>query len=298
MFDIKPTQKSTDLPHVELSIDVLRTFIAAARTGSFTYAAQQVNRTQAAVSMQMRKLEEELGREFFERTPRGVKLTPAGVVLLDSAKQLVALHDETVAGLLTPQYSGVVRFGVPSVYATSFLSNLLSHFAAEYPNIIVEVLCATSSELLDMYTKGKVDVCILTDSGNGSHGEHLYDVPLVWMGSKGGNAHRKKPLPLAVFGEDCIYRREAVARLNKRDIEWSVAYMSPSDTAVIAAVQADLAVASVGKSMVQDGCEVLGEEHGLPSLPSVPITLLYDRETDSETIHCLAKHVHKVFADR
>ncbi|MET0868684.1 MAG: LysR family transcriptional regulator, partial [Pseudorhodoplanes sp.] len=102
---------------VLIDIDQLRTFIAIAETGSFTKAAEVVHKTQSAVSMQMKRLEERLNKPIFARDGRASKLTEDGERLLDYARRIVKLNLEALATFSGPELSGRVRLGVPDDYA-------------------------------------------------------------------------------------------------------------------------------------------------------------------------------------
>ena len=104
-----------------LDIDQLRTFIAIIDNGSFTRAAGEVNKTQSAVSMQMRRLEERLNRVLFEKDGRVNRLTGDGEKLLAYPRRMVRLNNETLAAFDEEALAGSVRLGTPDDYADRYM---------------------------------------------------------------------------------------------------------------------------------------------------------------------------------
>src|SRR5690606_15188529 len=148
---------------VLLDIDQLRTFIAIAETGSFTRAAEVVHKPQSAVSMQMKRLEERIGRPVFARDGRASKLTEDGQRLLDYARRLVKLNAETVAAFSDAALSGRVRLGVPDDYADRYLPEIMARFSRAYPGVELSVLCEPSVDLLERIDANELDLAIVTN---------------------------------------------------------------------------------------------------------------------------------------
>jgi DNA-binding transcriptional LysR family regulator len=181
-----------------LDIEVLRTFVAIAETGSFTRAAQQVFRTPSAVSMQIKRLEEMLGRALFVREPRQVHLTPEGETMLGYARQLLELNDEAVGQFLSPQVGGTVRLGAPDDLGTRVLPGVLSQFSRNYPAVQVNVRVGRSPDLMRRLDIGELDVVLMiAEAGQRPHAraEAIYREPLVWAGREGGVALQRTLWP-------------------------------------------------------------------------------------------------------
>src|SRR6185436_2732211 len=145
-----------------LDVDQLRTFIAISETGSFTKAAEVVNKTQSAVSMQMKKLEERLERPIFARDGRGSKLTEHGERLLDYARRIVNLNVEALNAFSDAELSGHVRLGVPDDYADRYLPEIMAQFSRVYPGAELTVVCAPSIDLIAQIDGGDLDLAIIT----------------------------------------------------------------------------------------------------------------------------------------
>ena len=149
-----------------LDVDLLKTFLAIADTGSFTRAAEEVNKTQSAVSMQMKRLEETLARPLFARDGRASRFTNDGEKLIEYARRLVALNDETVSAFTRPDLTRTVRFGTPDDYADRFLPEILARFSRTHPLVTVDVDCVMSIHLYDRVKNGEIDVALVTESCN------------------------------------------------------------------------------------------------------------------------------------
>ncbi len=281
-----------------LPIDILRTFTAAADAGNFTRAAERVHRTQAAVSMQISRLESDVGVRLFQRTGRGVSLTFEGKVMLDYARRILELHDEALSAVTMPDMEGRVRLGAPEDYATWFLPGILAAFHAAYPRVLVEVFCGATRSLAEQYARGEFDLTILT------HTEEPVDdarvirrEPVVWVTSATHVAHEQRPLPLAVFHEGCAYRRWTLEACRKHGIEHRVCFVSPSLTGVLSAVRAGLAVAPVGRSTVDKGLRILEERDGFPPLPSSIVCLHQRPDEDRLMVRKLGQFIMRKFGE-
>ena len=128
-----------------IDVDQLRTFIAIVETGSFTKAAEVVHKTQSAVSMQMKRLEERLGKPIFARDGRASKLTEDGERLLDYARRIVKLNVEALAAFDDKDLTGRVRLGLPDDYADRYLPEIMARFSRAYPGVELTVACEPST---------------------------------------------------------------------------------------------------------------------------------------------------------
>lgn len=279
-----------------LETDLLRTFVAIADGGSFTEAALRVHRTQSAVSMQMRRLEEQLGRRLFSKRGRGMVLTPDGELLLGYARRVLRAHAEAAAAFDGAPLEGRVRIGAPDDYASSFLPGILARFAATHPRVQVEMVCDTSPRLLRCVDAGDLDLALITQGSGESHGLVVHREPLVWISSADHDVHARRPLPLALFHTGCVFRKAAVEGLAASGIPSWIAYTSVSLAGIYAALSAGLAIGVVAQSCVRPGYRVLGEREGLPPLPSFGIVLLKRPGTSTTTRDALERHMQASFA--
>lgn len=252
--------------------ELLRTFVAIADHGGFTRAAEVVNRTQSAVSMQMKRLEEDvLERALFERDGRQVRLTPEGQVLLGYARRILRLQGEVFNTLRQPHMVGIVKIGTPDDYVMRFLPDILSRFAQAYPLVQVEVHCDSSAQLL---MRNDLDLSIVTREPGTEIGQLLRQEPFVWMAAEGFCPQDQRPLPLAMFNSSCFCRAWACNALEALEIDYRIAYSSPSLSALFAVASAGLAITAQLRSLLTGNLRILGEDEGLPALPNASIVLL------------------------
>ncbi len=256
-----------------LDLALLQAFAAVVDSGSFTRAAQYLCRTQSAVSMQLRKLEDLSGHALLLRDSRKIVLTEEGDILLGYARRMIRLNEEALVALNQPHAQGHVRLGMPDDYAHQFLPGVLTHFAHAYPRVQLEVIGALSGELLDRVEAGNLDVALITRQPNRRRGKVLRTEHLVWAGSRQHRAFESTPLPLALFPDGCVFRAHALAALDADSIPWRIAYTSQSFAGGKIAVSSGLALTVVAQSMVPPEWRVFGAEYQLPRLPEIEIAL-------------------------
>ena len=281
-------------PFVELTPDILRTFTAAAQTLNFTQAGKQVNLTQSAVSVQIRKLEEHLGKVLFKRVARGVELTGDGELLLTYANQILHLYTEAFAKLSESSMQGVIRFGAPEDYAAMHLSKILRRFSEKYPFVQVELYCDLSNNLLKMLEAGHLDLCLVNAPSVKSETKFLRREPVIWIGPKDSYPERQLPLPLSLYHHGCIYRHWATRALEKKDLSYRIAYSSPSISGVLAGVESGLAVAPVGASTPVSNFRIL-PEGTLPALPAAMVCLHQSKNREDVVLTHIAQYITDEF---
>jgi len=276
-----------------LETPLLRTLVAVSDTGSFTRAAAQVHRTQSAVSMQIKKLEEMVGKPLLERDRRQTRLTREGEALVEYARRILSLHDEALAAVAQPELAGLVRIGTPDDYAAGFLPEVLSDFAESHPNVEVELRCEISAKIARAFERGEVDVALLTVGSWLKGGEVIRRERVVWATSSRHMVHEREPLPLAVFEPGCLFRDAALAALDKTRRPYRIAYSSESYAGLVTTALAGLAVTVFARSSVPAGLRELSPDEGFPVLPSVDIGLLRPPPGRSHAADRLADHIAK-----
>lgn len=266
--------------------ELLRTFVAIADYGGFTRAAEMINRTQSAVSMQMKRLEEDvLRKSLFNREGRQVSLTAEGQILLGYARRILTLHSEVLTTLREPHMVGTVRIGTPDDYVMRFMQRILVHFAQSYPLVQVEMHCEPSFALLQ---RQDLDLTIVTREPGTEIGQLLRKESLVWAQARDSHLHTQSPLPLAMFNSQCFCRAWACNALDAMGRDYRIAYSSPSLSAIMAAVSAGLAITAQLRSLITSDLAIISEEEGLPSLPMASIVLLRRDKASSQVIDTLA----------
>lgn len=284
---------------MQFSNDLLTTFAAVADCGNFTRAGEVVNRTQSAVSMQIKRLESEVGHVLLERNGglRSITLTPKGEELLGYARRILMLHEEAVAAVARPGVEGKVRIGLPEDYSSDFLPEVLARFGKTNPNAQVDVVCAPGDQVSALLEAGKLDLGIRSGVEQQDGAEFLKREPLNWITSSSSLVHERTPVPLAVFWEGCSYRKWAIRSLEEVGRAYQVAFTSLSMSGIIAAVSAGLAVGVVGSTKLPQGIQVLGDGDGFPALPAASVTLHRGNGPCNDLTECLAEHVRNAFGE-
>lgn len=252
---------------------LLRTFVTVADTASMTAAANALHLTQGAVSQQIKRLEDLFACALFERERRGLKLTGSGERLVGRAKRLLAMNDEIWAEMTTPDFTGSLRLGVPVDLVSTHAMPVLKHFTQSFPQVEVSLVCEPSPQLMEAAVAGQIDLAIAEQPLDQASGECLAVERLVWVGSKDGEAHRKRPLPVSVVSDACAFRPTMLAALRAQGLEWRALFENGSVEATMAAVKLGLAVTARLGSTVPADLIVLPPEAGLPDLPNFAITL-------------------------
>lgn len=269
---------------------LLKTFIAVADSGSFTHAAEMVGRTQSAISLQIKKLEEIIGKTLLERTNKKIIITQAGHTVLIYARRLLLISQELKSQLDEPEVEGLVRLGTPEDFATHYLPAALARFAHTHPRTELSVACDLTLNLQAAFNKHKFDVVLLKREPKAKEpGVRVWREPLVWV-SGPEVAEAQRVLPLVLSPEPCVYRHRAITSLEKAHRAWRVTYTSPSLAGVIAAVKAGLGVTVLPKAMVPADLRILTHGPKLPRLPDTEIALLI-RAGATKAAHKLGEHI-------
>jgi DNA-binding transcriptional LysR family regulator len=294
------------IPPQALDPDLLRAFVLIAEGHSFTQAAALVGRTQSAISMQVKRLEDVLGQAVLSRSKGGsVELTPHGQYLLSRARQILALNDEVLSTFREPQIAGTVRLGTPDDYAFAYLPPILKRFAETHPAVQVDVLCSPSGELMRRLKADEIDLTLISDGHQPTEWPtvQLWRGPLVWVTSTRYAPHRQDPLPLALAdrepflarGQDCEWAGAAVRALEKAGRRYRIAYTSASQIGTHAPVLAGLAVTVSTLSWLPEGLRPMRPEEGLPQLPEFGIMMLKAKRPHQPVTDALATHIEASF---
>jgi DNA-binding transcriptional LysR family regulator len=261
----------------ELDTALLRAFVALAETRSFSRTAERVGRSQSAVSMQIRRLEEILGCALFLRDKRNVGITAEGEALLGDARRILALSDGMVARMRAPEIAGEVRFASPEDFATQYLPEILAAFAARHPQVHLHVTCDLTLKLVESLGRGEQDLIVVKQDPADPYpgGRPLWRERPVFVGrERTGSRLADGRLPLVLSPAPCVYRRRGVTALDQAGLPWDITYTSPSFAGTVAAVRAGLGVTVLPRTMVPEGLVAMEPGQGWPTLPEVEIALL------------------------
>jgi DNA-binding transcriptional LysR family regulator len=274
---------------------LLRTFVAVAETGSMTTAARQLHLTQAAVSQQIKRLEELLDRPLFDRDQRRLALTSSGGMLLAKAPRLLAMNDEIWATMTAPDFAGEIRLGVPHDIVSPFIAPILKSFDKAWPDVRVFIVAGVTIELLDQLKDGTIDLCLTTEQTPRRGGEKLLRDPLVWAGAANGTAYLRDPLPVALGDQSCIFRNAVLERLARAGRNWRSVCETSAMQPLYVSVEADLGVTALLASCVPANLTILGPDSGLPSLPDFHVCLYLPRAGATDIADELARHIRDAF---
>lgn len=257
---------------------LLRAFVAVQEAGGFTRAAERLHLTQSAVSHQIRRLEEQIGRPLLTRTTRKLVLTEDGEDFLRHAEQILHAQDALTRRFQQSSISGVIRFGVPENFLGDRLPQLLRRFAREFPAVRLEVSVSVCLDLRAKVEAGELDLAVaLARAGEGG-GKVLRRMQYVWTAAETFELTGAS-LPLALSPPPCAWRGMAVDALAESEVEWHVAFTSANQHGLRAAVLAGLAISLLAQDELAPGMKIIDDQYGLPPLPKAEFALIWSPGT-------------------
>ncbi len=277
-----------------LDLTSLRAFVAVVDAGGVTKASGFLNLTQSAVSMQLKRLEEALDVALFNRAERKLNLTGAGEQMLSYARRMLELNDEVLGRLTAKEYEGTISLGVPHDVVYPAIPEVLQRFNKAFPRMRVQLLSMGTINLKAAFARGEVDVILTTEEDLDRGGETLLERPMVWVGAKGGQMWRQRPLPLAL--EDaCIFRGPALSALDTAGISWELAVEADSIRTVEATVSADLAVHAIIEGTESPYAEKIEHNGALPVLPRIQINMYRTDLVRTEPLDALVGYLRQSY---
>lgn len=248
-----------------LDITLLRAFVAVAEDLGFTAAGARLGATQSAVSLQIRKLEDRLGRRLFDRSPQSVRLTRFGADFLVDARAILAAHDGVARRLVPGTQPATVAMTISDHAAGNRLPDILGHLARRHPDVLIEVTVRLSAEI--EAEPGHADVTVLRRLAPGQRGESLFVDRLVWLAAPDLDWRPGEPVPLVALAGACQVRAAALSALASAGLAYREIFRGAGVAAIQAAVAAGLGVACLDRRNVPAGARLIGTESGLPPLP-------------------------------
>lgn len=271
-----------------LDTDQLRSFLAIVDTGSFTRAAERVNKTQSAVSMHIRRLEEQLGCTLFIKQGRGTRLSEEGEKLIDYARRIIQTEAGALAALSRKGLSGRVRLGMPDDYAEFFLADILTRFCRSHPLVEISVFCESSVNLDVQIRAGALDLAVVTETVGITGLEIIREDQLAWVAAKRFNLDDNAPAPLALGSTVCAWRQIAERALRSVGRPCRALFLSNNYSAIAPVVRAGLAVTILPVGCVPNDLRVLGPESGLPPLQTSRMGIIRAPGRPSDEAEALA----------
>ncbi|MFP5230325.1 MAG: LysR substrate-binding domain-containing protein [Acidobacteriota bacterium] len=270
-----------------LDLDTLRTFLVAHELGGLGQAAEHLGRTPSAVSLQMKRLQDDLGVSLLRKSGRGLALTEAGEVALTYARRILAMHDELQDTMQSAKLAGRICIGCAQDFAP-ILPSVLSHFASLYPRMQVELFIEGNAALADAIEKRRLDLAIVIGHEDRATAQTVGQTDLVWIASSSFVPPPEQPLPLALLGPHCAFRKCAIQHLEATGIPYRIGANSPSLDGLWAALLGGLGVTARTALSLPEGLTSAVSLYGLPSLGQVPVTLHRNAHSDGAAVDRMA----------
>lgn len=267
---------------MNLDLDLLRTFVAVADLNTFAAAAAAVCRTQSAVSQQMQRLEQLVGKELFARHGRNKLLTEHGIQLLGYARKILRFNDEACMSLMFSNLQGVLTLGASDESADTILPFLLNRISSVYPKLALDVSVKRNAFMAEMLNENKVDLVVTTHRPGQFDCLTLRTSPTHWYCAAEYVLQKGEPVPLVLLDDPSPFRDMVLTALNEANIPWRLAYVASTLPAVRAAVKAGLGVTARPVEMMSPDLRVLGKSDGLPALPDTEYLLCHNSSSHNE----------------
>jgi DNA-binding transcriptional LysR family regulator len=277
-----------------LDLGTLRSFVTIADSGSMTRAAGRLFMTQSAISMQIKRLESSLGFSVFDRSSQGMKPTNEGEQLLQYANQMLALNDEAMGRLTSPDYEGVIRLGVPSDVIYPHVPNAIREYTRDFPRVQVRFSASRTQLLKEQFEMGQQDIILTTEHEPEPGGRIINTQTLMWTGAEDGVAWKKRPLPLC-FCRNCSFRPFATGALDTAGIGWVDVGGTDDDLASDAMASADLGIRAEMECVIPAGRQKIDHGGQLPELPAFSIALYVDEQQGNQLNQTLAEYLQRAY---
>jgi DNA-binding transcriptional LysR family regulator len=272
----------------------LRSFVTIADSGSMTRAASRLFMTQSAISMQIKRLETSLGFSVFDRSSQGMKPTTEGEQLLQYANQMLAINDEAMGRLTSPDYEGVIRLGAPSDVVYPHVPSAIREYSRDFPRVQIKFSTSRTSVLREQFELGQQDIIVTTERAAGPGGRIISTQPLLWTGAEDGLAWKKRPLPIC-FSRHCSFRPDATAALDAAGIGWVDAVAADDDLANDAMASADLGVRAEMACAIHSDRQIIDHAGQLPELPAFSIVLYADEQPGKPLNQTLVDYLERAY---
>lgn len=275
-----------------LDVDLLRSFLSVQQTGSFSRTATALGRSQPAVSLQIKRLEDRAGVALFDRSRSGdVHLTPAGAILVRYAHEILALHDEALSALAAPALKSRLRLGILEELGYHRLPQVLRAFNRAAPKVTPQIQVSLSNQLVSDMLQNRLDLAVVAGERSYPQGVMAWSEALTWVTSGAVPLALRQPLPLVLLPEPCWYRRSAIQALDDAGVRWTQSCLSTTMTGIRATVIAGLGLSVMGVSEVGEGLRIIGHELNLPRLPSADIMVYYRTRDLAQVAKSLASEI-------
>ena len=256
-----------------VDLDTLRTLVTASDLGGYGQAAQKLGRTPSAVSLQMKRLQQDVGATLFRKNGRTLRLTEAGEIVLRYGRRMLDLNDELLDTVRGAALAGDVKLGFSQDFSETILPQALSCFTKLYPLVQIEVRIDGNTALVDAVENGQLDLALAIGHAHRQTAHSLGEIQLVWVAGPEFSRRKDQILPLVALGPQCMFRQQMLQALDQAGVPWRIAAVSPSLTGLWAATIAGLGITVRGSIGLPEALTADATMFDLPALNSVPITL-------------------------
>ena len=274
-----------------LDIDLLRTFVTVVESGSFTRTGEALGRTQSAISVQIKRLETQLGKSLLNRTGKSFDLTEDGDQLLEYARRILAINDDAVAHITASPVTGHIMLGTCEEFAEHCLADILGPFARSHPGVRMEINVDKSVKLLESLRAGTFDLALANRLPGEGIAPSIVREPLVWVAERGFEFDIANSIPLVIGRTECFWRGFATAALDAAGLDWHIVCSSQESKGLQAAVMAGLGISAFPLSTVTGGMRVLGVADGYPEMPDAEVALFTRADEKSVAVEAFEKFV-------
>jgi len=270
-----------------LDLDTLRTLVVATDLGGYSQAAKRLGRSPSAISLQMKRLQEDVGVPLFRKSGRGLALTEAGEMTLRTGRRMLALNDDLVEAVRGSALAGQVRLGVSQDFADTVLPAVLGRFVRLYPHVVVEVRIEGNAALADAAEHGQIDVALVVGHAHRPSAQVFGELEVGWIAGRGFAPASGQALPLVLLGPQCAFRKAAISQLDAAGIPWRVAATSPSLAGLWASAAGGLGITVRSRLALPETLVWRRHLFGLPALEPFPVTLLTQPHANSPSVERL-----------
>jgi len=270
-----------------LDLDTLRTLVVATDLGGYSQAAKRLGRSPSAISLQMKRLQEDVGVPLFRKSGRGLALTEAGDMTLRAGRRMLALNDDLLEAVRGSALEGQVRLGFSQDFADTVLPAVLGRFVKLYPHVVVEVRIEGNATLADAAEQGHIDVALVVGQEHRPSAQVFGALEVGWIAGRGFAPASGQPLPLVLLGPQCVFRKAAISQLDAAGIPWRVAATSPSLAGLWASAVGGLGLTVRSRLAVPETLVWRRQLFGLPALEPFPVTLLTQPHANGRSVERL-----------
>ncbi|WP_064435280.1 LysR family transcriptional regulator [Pseudoalteromonas neustonica] len=273
-----------------ISTDSLRTLVTVIEVGGFAKAGELLGLSQPAVSLQIKRLEDVLGRKLFKKQGQRQVLNQYGELLLPLAKQMLQQNDAILQLFTNENVTGKIRLGIPSEFAARILPAIIGDFVALYPDVSLEVKSRLSKHLLSVARQDQFDLVLaLNEDLNSEKFPVFMQDQLVWVGDL--TLAQNEVITLVTAPEGCIYRRRAIEALQLAGIKYRIIYSNADLTGLTAALKEGLGITVLAKSTVPNELSYQLQTKQLPELGQIGISLIKRADEPEHAVDKLAEFI-------